>query len=252
MADVWSRLGIKPYEADPKKVKLQLDDAPKVEAKPQPQDTSRSIGQIILDTDAQFGQGAGSLVQTLGDLGQLATGNKNSLQSYGQEVKDFYGNLLSPQYKQESQEVSDKIKAQKGEIAQAVEAVKQYVTHPSQLSGAIVGSIPAMAAGGVPGKVLGLGAGALGIGATGVTRATIGGAAAGESVLQGGQTGGEILRGDLATALNPDMTPKYSPEEILHRARVGAGLSAATTAATYAIPGSTTIEKAMLGVENRV
>jgi len=252
MADVWSRLGIKPYEADPKKVKLTLEDAPKVEAKPQAQDTSRSIGQIILDTDAQFGQGAGSLVQTFGDLGQLATGNKNSLQSYGQEVKDFYGNLLSPQYKQEGKDVSAAIKAKDGEIAQAVEAIKQYATHPSQLSGAIVGSIPAMAAGGVPGKVLGLGAGALGIGATGVTRASIGGAAAGESVIQGGQTGGEVLRGDLNQAANSDWTPKYSQEEILDRARTAALGSAATTALTYAIPGSTTIEKALLGVENKV
>ena len=253
--DVWARLNIKPYNADDSKVSFPLGEMkpppPMVKAK----DTSRNIGQVLLDTDAQFGKGAGSLVQTIGDIGQLVTGDKNSLQSYGQEVKDFYENLISPQYKQGSKNISTAIKSKDGEMSQAWEAVKQYATNPSQLAGAVVESIPAMAIGGLPGKGLGLVANGLRLGEKGVTRATIGGAMAGESILQGGQTGGEVLRGDLNTAAVGDfdtMTPKYTKEEILNRARIAALGSAATTAFTYAIPGSTTVERGMLGIENKV
>lgn len=238
---IYKKYGITQF--DPRSVQLDLE-SPTIKAKP---NTTRTYGEALSDTALQLGKGSGVLVRTIGDIAQLIDGTPEQtyLQKLGQDAIDFYDPKISAALKAKEEAARSAIKQQNGELAQGFEAIKQYGTSPALLSGVIAESLPSMIIGGAGGKAAGAGARFLGAGAKGVTRASLGGAIATESMLEGGSAGGEVLR---------KLTGRsdLSDPEKMNRARSAALATGAASAATYVIPGSRTIESALMGIGNGV
>ena len=194
--NIYKRLNIPdPYSFPTVNAKLKLpnDKAP---VQPQKQ-TERSLGDTALDTYSAFSKGSNALVRTVGDIAALIDGTTEPtyLQKMGQEGMDYWDSKISEAQKEKQRQAQSSIQSQNGEMAQAIEAVKQYAWEsPTLLADVVVESIPGMALGGLAGKGAGTAARMMNASKVGATRASIGGAATAESVLQGGQVGGDTMR----------------------------------------------------------
>jgi hypothetical protein len=231
--------GITPYK--PSKVPSLPLGPSNTSSKP----TDRTWGESLSDTLIQLGKGSGTVVRTVGDIAQLVDGStqQNYVQNLGQDAIDYYDPKLSSAYKAKEAAAKASIAKQNGELAKGVEAIKEYATSPALLGGVIAETLPSLVIGGAIGKTIGTGARVLGAGVNGVTRASMGGAIAAESMLEGGNSGGEVLR---QLSGHNDL----SDNEKIKRARNTAIASGVLSAATYAIPGSRTVENALMGIDN--
>lgn len=155
MADVWSRLGIKPYEADPSKVKLKLEDMkppPALVRTPRtlPQDTVFSQDGFIPDALRTMGD-TGLNYLNLGAAGINALGGEidqtlfvDAINAVRGEQEKSDTRTLSPMRKAETDKIKAQMSSAKGVVDNVIaggNAGLDMLMHPIENSGKIVGGL---------------------------------------------------------------------------------------------------------------
>lgn len=125
------------YLIEPEKNDYLIEPEPETPAQPQ------GMLSKAKDTAISFGVGANSLLQMAGDFYGLATGDMgNVVSQQARENIQFLQQRKSPELRQAEEARRKAIEAQEDELGKALTYVRETVTNPSLLSGALAEQLP--------------------------------------------------------------------------------------------------------------
>lgn len=234
----------------------------------------RTLTEAFTDTGRALASGVGTVVEGVGTLGGLATGNMdNSVTQLGQSVQDYWREGQSDQLKYDREQRSAAIDRADGVLGKAGTAIKETVTNPGLLVDTVAETAASMLPAGAVGRAGAVVAGtrALRQGATAAQaarRATRVGTAAGIGTgavqagadVAGGTYDGAMARDDAAWERNPEFINRVAAGEAPEAVKRDLSLTASRVAfagtlplsiASQAIPGGATVERAIAGAASR-
>lgn len=233
----------------------------KVLAQPDEEDD----GGVLQDLAASFGMGANALLEGVGTLYGLASGDMdNWAREQGASGRAYYEDWKSEELTADEQARAAKIAAADGIAEEAWVAFWETVSNPRLLSTFVAEQLPMFVPGMAGGRVAGWGASALGASAKTAGKVGTGVAIGSGAALQGADAGGdtydEIMKlpdavwekNDEYQTLRQEIGEEAAKEEIaLNLSRISGAGSAAISLLANTLPGSRIFDRFLGGAASK-
>jgi hypothetical protein len=225
---------------------------------------SRTWGEAAADLATSYASGAGAMVENIGRVGALATGDdENALTNLGESARTYWDARKSTGLKLRERRRAAAIERAPTQVGKAVAAVGETLLDPALLSSWLSEQVTMLLPSAAAGRAAGVGARALGAGEKAVGNVALGAAVSTGAAQQGADVGGDTYDGLMK--MSPDLWGENAAYRAFRDSGMGDGearhavalelardaalQSAMVSAATNLIPGSRVLERALVGAK---